>query len=102
VFLWNTSGFARACDISAYASPLPRETDLTDNTYVDGMIRVSCIGDINGDYVTDAKDYQLVKKALPSMLGSPKWNPNADVNGDGVIGVRDYQIVKSHIPSQLP
>jgi hypothetical protein len=102
MFLWNTTGFARAYTISANATILLNETNNEDNTYVSDTIRVSCIGDINGDYVTDAKDYQLVKNAIPSMPGSSNWNPNADVNGDGVIGVKDYQIVKSHIPSQLP
>jgi hypothetical protein len=78
------------------------ETDLSDNTKVYGVVKVSCIGDINGDYVTDAKDFQLVKKAIPSIPGSPKWNPNANVNNDFVIDGKDYQIVKSHIPTILP
>jgi hypothetical protein len=42
-------------------------------------------------------DYQLVKNAIPSTPGSPKWNPNADINNDGVVNMLDFQIVKIHV-----
>jgi hypothetical protein len=89
-FSWNTSGFARAYTISANVTPVEGEVDLSDNAFVFGTVKVSCTGDINGDYVTDVKDYQLVKKAIPSMPGSPKWNPNANMNDDLVIDAKDY------------
>jgi len=101
-FAWNTSSFGRAQNISAYAGPVPGETELSDNNFVYGIVKVTCLGDINGDYVTDAKDFQLVKLAIPSMPGSPKWKPNADMNDDLVIDSKDYQIVKRHIPSIFP
>jgi parallel beta-helix repeat protein len=102
IAFWNTTGFARAYNMSAYASTVDGESDVADNTFTGGTIRVSCIGDINGDYVTDSKDYQRVKNAIPSMPGGPKWNTNADINNDQVVDSKDYQIVKTHIPSQLP
>lgn len=101
-FTWNTTGFARAYVISANVTILPEETDIADNTFIDGIIKVSCIGDVNGDYVTDGQDYQLVKRAVPSSSGSPNWNPNAELNDDGVIDGQDFQIVKRHIPSIAP
>jgi PKD repeat protein len=55
------------------------------------------IGDVNRDGVVDAQDYQLVKRAIPSTPGDPKWNPNADLNNDGIIDATDFQIVKIHI-----
>lgn len=99
---WNTSEFARAYDLTVNASRAQGEIDLSDNTKVYSVVKVSCIGDINGDYATDAKDFVLVKKAIPSFPGSPKWNPNADINNDLVIDGKDYQIVKTHIPTILP
>jgi hypothetical protein len=99
---WNTSGYARAYTISAHIAPLEGETDLSDNTLIYGIIQVSCVGDINGDYITDAKDLILVKNAIPSMPSTSRWDPNADMNDDGIISLKDYQIVKKHIPSQLP
>jgi hypothetical protein len=102
-YTWNTTGWAKAVNISATCTPLPGEADLTDNTkYCDTYVKVSCIGDINGDYVTDSKDFVLVKKAIPSVPGDPKWNPNADMNDSNSCTVTDYQIVKNNIPSIDP
>jgi len=99
---WNTSGFAYAYTITAYATPDPAETDLADNTFIDGVVKVSCLGDLNGDYIVDGQDYQLVKIAVPSMPGSPNWNPNADLNDDGIVDGQDFTIVKSLIGTSDP
>jgi hypothetical protein len=88
--------------MSANATILPGETDTSDNTFVDGLIKVSCLGDLNGDYITDGQDYQLVKKAVPSSPGSPRWNPNADLNDDGIVDGQDFQIVKKNIGQSDP
>lgn len=60
------------------------------------------VGDINGDGFTNIQDYVLVKLAVPSSPGSPKWNPNADINKDGAVNIEDYQIVKNNIFSPKP
>jgi hypothetical protein len=54
-------------------------------------------GDVNKDAICDGQDYQIVKAAIPSMLGDPKWNPDADLNGDGVIDAQDLAIVMADI-----
>jgi hypothetical protein len=99
---WNTSTFARAYEIGAEATLSYPDDQPSDNRLVFGIVKVSCAGDVNGDYVTSAKDFVLVKKAIPSLPGSPKWNPNADMNDDGVMDAKDYQLVKSYIPSIFP
>ena len=99
---WDTTNCSRAYVISANVTPLEGEIRLDDNVFTFGIVKVSCVGDINGDYVTDAKDFVLVKKAIPSMPSSPNWNANANMNDDGVIDAKDYQIVKTHIPSIFP
>jgi len=101
-FSWDTSNCSQAYVISANVTPLEGETDLSDNTLVYGVITVSCAGDVNLDYVTDGKDFVLVKKAIGSIVGSPRWNSGADLNGDGSVDAQDYQIVKTHIPSIFP
>jgi len=68
-------------------------------TPIGGAEIVSCLGDINLDFVTDGKDFVLVKKAIGSTPGTPRWNPRADVDADGSVSVQDYQTVKAHIPS---
>lgn len=41
IVVWNTTGFALGSyTISAYAEPIPGETDLTNNTYIDGVMQV--------------------------------------------------------------
>jgi len=101
IFVWNTTNFAMAnYTVSAYALPLPGETDVVDNICTYETVKISCIGDVNGDLVTDGKDLVLVKKAQASMPGSINWNLSADINDDSRVDVKDYQIVKSHIPSQ--
>jgi len=48
-FTWNTSGFAKGnYTISAYAWPVPDETDWTDNNCTDGWTLISRVGDIGG------------------------------------------------------
>jgi len=101
-FLWNTTGFAGGnYTISAYSWTLPGETDIDDNTVVSGIVRLSCIGDVDGDFITDGKDFVLVRRVIPSTRNSPNWTQNADINGDGVVDNKDYQLIKSHIPSQV-
>jgi uncharacterized repeat protein (TIGR01451 family) len=40
-FLWNTTGFSSGnYTISAYATPLPSETNTADNTYTDGTVQI--------------------------------------------------------------
>jgi hypothetical protein len=97
-FKWNTTGFAYGnYTIKVVANQVPDETDTADNTFTDGIIKVSCIGDIDGTYSTTMLDYQLVKNAIPSTPGSRKWNPNADINDNGVVNMLDFQTVKIHV-----
>jgi len=100
-FTWNTTCLAKGnYIISANATPVPSETDLTDNTFTDGTVFISCLGDLNGDYIVDGQDFQTVKISVPST--PPNWNPNADLNGDGVVDGQDFQIVKSRIGTADP
>ena len=96
-FIWNTTGFAKGnYVISAYATPVPSETDTTDNTFTDGTIYVGIPGDINGDKIVDIFDAVLLAAAAGSTPGSPNWNPNADINADFIIDVFDAVILAAH------
>ena len=42
IFTWNTSGFVKGnYTISAYAWPVPGETDTADNTFIDGTVQIA-------------------------------------------------------------
>ena len=104
-FTWNTSGFVKGnYTISAYATPVPSETYTADNNLVDGLIKVTVIGDINGDFKVDIKDLVLVIKYFGSYPSHPTkpWNPNADINSDNKIDIKDLVLVIKHFGEHYP
>lgn len=102
-FTWNTTGFALGnYTISAYAWPVPSETDLADNTYVDGWVIVAILGDVNGDGIVDIFDCVVIALAFGSTPTSPGWNPNADVNGDNIVDIFDLVVVALHFAETQP
>jgi hypothetical protein len=89
-YTWNTAGFAKGnYTVSAYAWPVPGETDTADNNYTDGTVYVGIPGDVNADGKVDMRDIGTICMAYGSYPGYPKWNPNADVNGDNKVDMRD-------------
>jgi len=61
-FTWNTTGFAKGnYTLSAYAEPVPGETNTADNNLTGGWVIVSIAGDVTGgtrnpwDFVPDGK-----------------------------------------------
>jgi hypothetical protein len=82
--------------INATASPVPGETNTTDNTLVDGQLTVAIPGDINGDGNVDIYDAILLAAAYGSTPGTPNWNPNADINGDGIVDIYDAIILAAN------
>jgi hypothetical protein len=106
-FTWNTTGFAKGnYTISAYAWPVPGETNTADNMFSDGWVFVSIPGDINADRKVDLIDVYAVGRAFGSVRNSTdgwywhtprksccRHNPNCDINDDGKIDLKDYYTV---------
>lgn len=96
-FRWDSTGFGYGnYTLSAYAEPLPEETDIADNTYVFTIpVHVGVPGDVSGtvqgryDGTVDMRDFSYMIVLFNSKPVSPNWNPNADVNGDGTVNLRD-------------
>ncbi len=92
-FTWNTTGIAYGnYIISAYAWPLPGEINMADNTFTGGWIKITIVGDVNGDGKVNIIDTFSVALAYGSYPGHPTWNPNYDINNDGKINLIDYFI----------
>jgi len=102
-FTWNTTGFAYGnYTLSAYAWPVPGETDTTDNTLTSGNVYVGIPGDINGNGIVDIYDAILFANSMTNTRpGDPNWNPNADIKGDGVIDIYDAIVLAGHFNQHL-
>jgi hypothetical protein len=96
-FTWNTTGFAKGnYTISAYAWPVPGETDSADNTFIDGSVRVCIPGDIDGDGSVNPIDLGMLGAAWGSFQGEPNYNPNADLDDDGSTSPLDLGMMGAH------
>mgnify|MGYP001104372241 CR=1 FL=1 len=90
-FTWNTTGFAYGnYTIKAYATPVPDETDTTDNTHINDIIFVTIPGDANGDGNVNAVDFGMLGYYWFNMRG---YDPRPDFNGDGFINAIDFGIL---------
>jgi len=80
-FTWDTTGFDKGLyRIKAVADTVPEETDTADNTYIDGWVRVTMIGDIVEPWgMVNIFDVAAAAAAFGSYPGHPRWNPDADV-----------------------
>lgn len=94
IFTWDTSSVAFGnYTLTGKATIVPFEFNPANNVYVDGVIQIRLVGDINGDGKVDIKDLAIAAKAFGSYVGSPTYNPDADVNQDGVVDIRDLAII---------
>jgi parallel beta-helix repeat protein len=91
IFTWNTTNVTVGTYvISANASTVTGETDIEDNSFTDGTVRVKIPGDINGDGHVDLEDAVL----LSTHYGWPvEEYPEGDINYDGYINVLDAIII---------
>jgi outer membrane protein assembly factor BamB len=99
-FTWNTTGFAYGnYTISAYAWPVPGETDTADNNCTCSVpVHVGVPGDVSGttpgvyDGIVNMKDIAYLVSLFQTKPSKPPWYPNADVNNDGVVDMKDIAI----------
>jgi peptide/nickel transport system substrate-binding protein len=58
--------------------------------------------DTDGSMTVNMLDYQLVKKAVGSTVGTTKWNWSCDVDLNNAVNMLDYQKIKTKIPTVYP
>jgi len=98
-FTWDTTGLAKDdYVISAYATPVPGEDDLADNTFTDGTVTVVYPGDVNKDGVVDILDAaEISAHWYPGPpIGPLGYDPNIDLNNDGRINIADAAIISAY------
>ncbi len=97
VFTWNTLlGSKGNFTIRAYATPVPGESDETDNMLVGGWILVTIPGDVDGDRDVDIFDIVAMAGSYGSEEGDSKYAPNYDINDDYKIDIFDIVAAASH------
>jgi len=98
-YTWDTATvLPGAYQITATASTVPQETDLADNTMMDGTIVVKqkLRGDLNTDFVVDNYDLDILKQAYGATPPQPNWNPDADLNTDNKINLVDLRLLSEN------
>jgi len=102
-FIWNTTEVAKGnYTISANITVLPHEIDVLNNIYIDGIVLVAMLGDLNGDGQVNIIDVAISAKAFGSYPGHERWNPNADMNDDDKINIVDVAIVAKQFGQKDP
>jgi len=103
-FVWNTLGLSPSSRyiIKAEASTLPGEINTDNNVFVDGTVRITMLGDTNGDGIIDMRDLFVVALAFGSKLDRDGWNQAADLNLDGIVDMRDMYIVARNFGKTSP
>ena len=95
-FNWDTTSVPYGYYIiSATASAVPDEADLTDNSLTDGTVMVTVTGDVNGDRTVTISDSATISAHwYPGPPEGPLgYDPNADINDDGAVNIVDIGIV---------
>jgi hypothetical protein len=99
ILTWNTTGCPKGnYTISAYAWPVPNETDTGDNNLADSWVIVAMIGDITGptgwpDGACDIRDVAAVSRLYGADSHDPRYNPNYDIVYDENIDIKDVALV---------
>jgi hypothetical protein len=102
-FIWNTTGFEYGnYTISAYAWPVPKETNIENNNFTGGTVVVTIPGDVNGDGKVNLADLVALALAYRSTPGSSNWNPNADIDNNGVVNLIDLVTSAIHYGQHYP
>ena len=87
--------------LSAYARPVPGETNTANNNCTGGWFIVSIPGDITGNNGwpngrVEMKDIAYIAAYFGTTSSSPNWKPNADINNDGRIDMKDIAIAAAN------
>lgn len=75
--------------INVVADAVPGETNLADNTFIDGWVFVTIPGDVNGDRDVDIYDIVRMAGVYSVSKPDPRYDPNCDIDDDGDIDIYD-------------
>jgi hypothetical protein len=89
-FSWNITSVPHGYyTISSNATSVPGEIDRSDNSFTDGSVMITILGDIDGDGDVDAYDLISFSNAYGSDKSKSSWNPKYDFHNDDKVDVFD-------------
>jgi hypothetical protein len=97
--VWNTTNVPTCQNhtISAEIPALPQETNVANNKLTDGTVKITIMGDIDGNGSVDMGDIMTVLNAFGTYPGHARWNPVADLYQDNQIDLTDIIFVLMNI-----
>jgi hypothetical protein len=103
-FTWNTTDAVEYGDymLNATATQVVGENDTSDNSLINGNVKVVHPGDLDIDGDVDIFDVVLIASAYGSQTGDPAYDPNFDVNCNGKIDILDIVTIASHYGYKRP
>jgi hypothetical protein len=102
-FNWNTTGVTYGSySINATAETVPYETDISDNTLVDGTIDVVVPGDIDGNKIVNMLDLYKIALIFGTKTGDPNYVSNCDIDSNNIINMLDLYIAALHFGQTNP
>lgn len=88
--------------LSAKASPVPDELDLTDNSFTDDTVKMTIPGDVDGNGVVNNSDLSKMSEAYGSSPPEPNWYANCDTNNDDMIDIYDLSLIGKNYGKSEP
>ena len=103
IFTWQTTPALKGnYIISSTVDPIPNEPDVRDNNRTYGrIVKVTIVGDVNGDGVVDIYDAITLSNAFASVPSSPTWNGNADINSDNSVDIFDAILLAANFNKKI-
>ncbi len=96
-FTWQAPLVRGNYIINSTVTKVTNEPDTTDNTRALGKnLKVSFVGDVNGDSTVDIFDAIVVSSCFGSVPSRATWNGNADINSDNSIDIFDAILLSTN------
>lgn len=100
---WSTAEVPFAnYTLSAVADTVVGETNTTNNNFTDGVVTLTILGDLNGDFAVNSQDLLLLATAYGSSPIAIRWNPYSDIDENGVVGLSDLVLLALHYAQHYP
>ena len=102
-FTLNATLFAKGnYTLSVYAEPLPGETEIIDNTYIDDWICIVIAGDVDANNLVNMLDLYNIALHYGATRGNPGYVANYDIDNNGIINMLDLYIAAIHFGETDP